>query len=121
MIWKNLILVGFGGMLGSILRYGTGLLIKQDGFPAATLAVNILGSFVIGCVMAMTIKQDSFADWRLFAATGICGGFTTFSAFSWESLQMVQQQRYAAAAFYVSISLIAGIAATFFGYWLIKQ
>lgn len=121
MIWKNLIMVGVGGMLGSILRYATGLLIKHDGFPAATLAVNILGSFVIGCVMALAAKQDNFTDWRLFLATGICGGFTTFSAFSWECQQMLQQQRYATAACYIGTSLIAGIAATFFGYWLIKQ
>ena len=121
MIWKNIILVGFGGMIGSVLRYVTGLLIKHDGFPVATLVVNILGSFVIGCVMAMAVKQANFGDWRLFLATGICGGFTTFSAFSWECLQMIQQQRFMAAAFYISISLIAGIAATFFGYWLIKQ
>lgn len=121
MILKNIILVGFGGMIGSVLRYATGLLIKHDAFPAATLAVNILGSFVIGMVMAMAARQQNFTDWRLFLATGICGGFTTFSAFSWECMQMMQQQRLVAAAFYIGISLVGGIAATFFGYWLIKQ
>jgi len=121
MMFKNIILVGLGGMIGSILRYTIGNAMKNNNFPAATLSVNILGSFVIGAVMALALKQQNFGDWRLFLATGICGGFTTFSAFSWECMQMLQQQRYATVILYISISLIAGIAATFFGYWLLKQ
>lgn len=121
MMFKNIILVGLGGMIGSVLRYIISLTVKHNSFPIATLSVNILGSFVIGAVMALALKQQNFGDWRLFLATGICGGFTTFSAFSWECMQMLQQQRYTTVALYISISLVAGIAAAFFGYWLIKQ
>ena len=121
MMLKNILLVGFGGMLGSICLYTTGMTVKHNSFPAATLSINILGSFVIGAVMALAMKHENFGDWPLFLATGIYGGFTTFSAFTWETLQLLQQQHYGTAIFYISISLVAALAATFFGYWLLKQ
>ena len=120
MIAKDFLLVGLGGMIGSIGRHWASLLIKQNNFPTATLTVNVIGSFIIGAIMALAIKHTNLNDWRVFIATGICGGFTTFSAFSWESLQMLQQQRYGAVVMYISLSLVASIVATFFGYWLAK-
>ena len=121
MITKNILLVAAGGMLGSVCRYLFSILIKHPSFPYATLSVNIIGSFIIGTVMALAAKQTDFGDWRLFLATGICGGFTTFSAFSWECLNMLQHEKYLQAILYVSVSLLAGLTATFIGYWLIKQ
>jgi len=121
MIVKNILLVAIGGMLGSIGRYVCSLLIKHQSFPFATLTVNIAGSFVIGCVMSLAAKHNNFGDWRLFLATGICGGFTTFSAFSWECINMLEQQKYLQAIVYVLVSLLAGFTATLLGYWLIKQ
>lgn len=120
MLLKNIILVGIGGMIGSILRYLASYFIRQESFPYATFTVNILGSFVIGTVMGMAVKQEGFASWRLFLATGICGGFTTFSAFAWENMQMLSQQRYAGFALYTAGSLLIGLAAVTAGYWLTK-
>jgi CrcB protein len=121
MMLKNLLLVGVGGMLGSILRYLASVVFKQQAFPITTLSINVIGSFIIGMVMALAIKQANFADWKLFLATGICGGFTTFSTFSWECLQLLQQQKTAQAFTYIAISLVAGIVAAWFGYWLVKN
>lgn len=89
MIIRQILLVGAGGMMGSILRYLTGHLVKQENFPYATFTVNIVGSLLIGTIMGVAAKQDGFTNWRLFLATGICGGFTTFSAFAWENLQLL--------------------------------
>lgn len=118
---QNILLVALGGMLGSVGRYVCSLLIKHQSFPFATLTVNIVGCFIIGSVMAIASKYNSFGDWRLFLATGICGGFTTFSAFSWECISMLQQEKYLHAIVYVLVSLLAGFTATLSGYWLIKQ
>jgi CrcB protein len=87
---KNLLLVGLGGATGSMLRYAVTLLIGSSIFPYATLFVNIIGSFLIGLVIAFCIKDESIVNnWKLFLATGICGGFTTFSAFSMENMQLL--------------------------------
>ncbi len=120
MILKHFLLVGLGGMAGSVLRYAFSLFIKHNSFPYATLVVNIVGSLVIGVVMGIASKQSHFGDWRLFLATGICGGFTTFSALSWECLQMLQQNRYYTAAFYIVISVLLGLMAVVAGYSLTK-
>ncbi|MDB5191648.1 MAG: crcB-like protein [Segetibacter sp.] len=122
MFIKNLFIVGLGGMLGSMLRYVFYTIIKGNTFPFATLTVNILGSLIIGLVAGVALKNATFNnDWRLFLATGICGGFTTFSAFSLECMEMMQQNRYAATAIYIATSIIAGLAAAVAGVWLSRQ
>ena len=119
---KNLLLVGFGGGLGSILRYVSSLLITTKIFPYATLAVNITGSFIIGIVFALSIKDAAITNnWKLFLATGICGGFTTFSAFSLENMGLLQSGKYGLAFTYIGLSIVLGIAAIFLGYLLIMK
>ena len=118
---KSILLVGFGGMVGSILRYLSSILIKQSQFPIATFSVNIFGSLIIGLVMGWAIKQPESGNWQLFLATGICGGFTTFSAFAWENLQLLNQQRYLHFAIYVGGSIILSIISVAFGYWLTNK
>ncbi len=120
MLFKNILLVGIGGMTGSVLRYLVSLSIKHDSFPYATWIVNITGSLLIGMIMGWAAKQEGFANWRLFLATGVCGGFTTFSAFAWENLQLLQQQRYQAFAVYTGGSLLLGLLAVAAGYWFTK-
>src|SRR4051812_23062272 len=110
---KNILLVGMGGMTGSILRYLVFIVTGAHAFPYATFIVNILGSFIIGLVFGLVLHQTSSFDWRLFLATGICGGFTTFSAFSIECVTMLQQQKYGLAATYIATSIVLGIAAAF--------
>ena len=119
---KNLLLVGFGGAIGSMLRYAATLLLNSKYFPYATLAVNIIGSFIIGLVFAISIKNENFLNnWKLFLATGICGGFTTFAAFSLETMELLQREKIGMAVTYIGLSIVLGIAAAFFGYQLIRE
>jgi CrcB protein len=116
---KNLLLVGLGGGIGSMLRYAAALLIGSKYFPYATFAVNIIGCFVIGIVFALSMKDEaSLNSWKLFIATGICGGFTTFSAFSLENMGLLQNGKIGLAFIYITLSIVLGIAATFLGYQL---
>ncbi len=118
---KNIILVGLGGAAGSMLRYAFSVWFKHASFPLATFLVNIIGSFVIGLVFAYALRSESFAiNWRLFLAAGICGGFTTFSAFSLESMSLLQQQRIGMFFLYVFGSVMLGLAAAWLGYSLMK-
>jgi CrcB protein len=119
---KNILLVGLGGGIGSILRYAAAILINTKKFPYATLSVNIIGSFMIGLVLAFSMRDQNFANnWKLFLATGMCGGFTTFSAFSIENMQLLQSGKTGMAFLYIALSVVLGIAATFAGYQLFKN
>ncbi len=110
-------LVGLGGAVGSMLRYGAYLVIRTTTFPLSTLLINISGSLLIGIVFGMNIKSPGITEnWRVFLATGICGGFTTFSAFSLENLQLLHNEKYVLFALYVILSLLLGLAAAFCGY-----
>ena len=100
---KEFLLVGAGGALGSMLRYAGNLLYNNKSFPATTFLINIIGSFVIGIVIGYSIKNNSSVNWKLFLATGICGGFTTFSAFSFENLSLLQEGK-----IFISLLYIAG-------------
>jgi fluoride exporter len=121
MMLKNLLIVGAGGMLGSMLRYWCSLVIRSVQFPLATFIVNIAGAFAIGVIMGVWMRSSGATEnWRLFLATGLCGGFTTFSAFSLECIQLIEQQRYFVVAVYVTLSILLGLAATFAGIQLTK-
>jgi len=116
---NNFLLVGLGGAVGSMLRYGVTLLAGQKPFPVGTLLVNIIGSFVIGLLLALSLKGGHFSNnTKLFMATGVCGGFTTFSAFSGENIQLLQQGKYWLSLVYIVASITAGIIAAFAGYKL---
>lgn len=113
-------MIGLGGALGTMLRFGTSLLIGFKSYPLATLLVNIAGSFIIGLVMAYSLKSESFAlNGRLFLATGFCGGFTTFSAFSLENLLLLQNGKLGLFVLYAVGSLVLGIAAVWAGFKII--
>ena len=119
---KNLLLVGLGGFLGSTMRYTVWYYFRSVNFPTATLIVNILGSLIIGIVIGISIKDVHFSqNWKLFLSTGICGGFTTFSAFSIENFQMLQAGKYILALLYISSSIIFGIAAAWIGFKLMTN
>lgn len=119
---KNLLLVGLGGSIGSMARYAASLLIRSKSFPFATLSVNVIGSFIIGLVFALSIKEAALSNnWKLFLATGICGGFTTFSAFSVENMELLQNGKNGMALTYIMLSIVLGILATFLGYQLILK
>ena len=121
-MFKSFLLVGLGGCIGSMLRYATWHFSRSTNFPAATLLVNIAGSLAIGIVIGLSIKDVNFSPgWKLFLATGICGGFTTFSAFSIENLQMLQNGKYLLSLLYICSSIIVGIAAAWLGFKLVTN
>jgi fluoride exporter len=104
------LLVIIGGGAGAWLRFVSGRLIGFAGFPFATLAVNIIGSFAMGLLAGWMSRQGSAAEgWRLLLGVGALGGFTTFSAFSLEIVTMAQRGALASAALYAGLSLAGGI------------
>ncbi|MBX3702175.1 MAG: fluoride efflux transporter CrcB [Steroidobacteraceae bacterium] len=120
---KAMILVGFGGLIGSVARYKVGgwvlHLTTLEKFPWSTFAVNVAGCFVAGILAALVEKHDFFtADTRLFLFTGLLGGFTTFSAFGMDALYLVRRGELLTAASYAGLSVIVGIAAVWLGFRL---
>jgi CrcB protein len=116
---KQLLLVGLGGGIGSMLRFLTSVLTAKAGsfsFPVATFVVNVLGCLLIGILIGLSLKYHWVdANVKVLLITGFCGGFTTFSAFSLENLQMYQAGNYISLILYVSASLIIGFAAVWAG------
>ena len=119
-----MMIVGIGSFLGGALRYVISMTMKNlcgAGFPWGTLSVNLLGCLVFGLLFALFNKYGTTSHpWCLLLTTGICGGFTTFSTFANESIQMLQNGHWGAFITYISISLIAGICLTALGYWVVK-
>ena len=115
--------VGLGGFAGSVLRYLAGRLPLQspEGFPYATLIINVLGSFAIGLIAAVAAKHaDIDPRLVLFLRVGLCGGFTTFSTFSSETFSLLRAGSYGGAAAYVLLSVLLGVLAVFLAHALVK-
>jgi fluoride exporter len=119
-MFKNVLIIGAGGFIGSVARYFVSRLNLTVSFlaiPVGTLLVNVLGSFVIGVLTGMAGKSDLLTDeWRLFLMVGICGGFTTFSTFTSENLMLLHNGQIGSLFLYTSLSLILGFAAVYLGY-----
>ena len=116
--------VAAGGAIGSLVRFWlTGVMTDLTGprFPWGTLLINALGSFVIGLVAGITLIPARVAvhpDLRIFLMTGICGGFTTFSAFSLQTLELMQGGEVVAAMGYAAGSVVLCVIATYGGWML---
>jgi CrcB protein len=114
-----LIWIAFGGAAGSVLRYVLGGAVQRGAalsFPAGTLAVNVAGCFVIGILTQHFMNMQSAPPAvRAALVTGFCGGFTTFSAFSIETVALIQGGEYAKAATYVAMSIALSVGATMSG------
>jgi fluoride exporter len=120
---KILLAIGTGSFIGGVLRYLLSQFIQGrvvQAFPLGTLVVNILGCLLIGLVFGFSERGQVSAEWRLFLATGILGGFTTFSAFSYETLTLFRDGQLFYAMAYISASVLLGIAATYAGFALVK-
>ncbi len=118
---KNFLIVGLGGGLGAMLRFFIAAIWRTGNFPYHTLFINIMGSLIIGIVFGLGIKNEHFSEqMKLFLATGICGGFTTFSAFSLENMLMLKSGNYLLASIYIIASVAACIIAVFAGYKIIN-
>ncbi len=121
---KIILLVGTGGFVGSISRYLVSQLMQkvfETTFPLGTLVVNIVGSFLIGVIYALSERSEILsAEWRVFLAVGFCGGFTTFSSFAYENFAMVNIQQFLFSALYIGLSLILGLLAVYLGVQLFR-
>ncbi len=118
---KNILLVAIGSAVGGALRYAVSLLMRWSGigFPWGTFAVNLAGCLLIGCLAGVFSRYTS-QPLNLLLTVGLCGGFTTFSTFSRESLTLLQSGQWWTLAAYVLLSIILGIALTAIGYALAK-
>lgn len=115
--------VGAGGFIGAVLRYVIGLIPLREGgaFPVKTFLINILGSFVIGMIAALALKNDTCNPRTvLFLKVGICGGFTTFSSFALETGDLVREGNARVALLYAVLSVATGVIAVFAGQKLIR-
>ena len=118
----HIILVFTGGGLGALGRWGFGLISARllgNAWPWGTFGVNVIGCFVMGLVMGHLMKTGAMSpsndNWRLFLATGILGGFTTFSAFSLETAKMIEADHWQSAGLYTLASVTLSVAAVFAG------
>lgn len=121
-MWRNILLVGAGSFVGGALRYAVSLLLKYSGgFPWATFAVNLLGCLAIGLLWGLFSRYSNLSQQLvLFLSVGFCGGFTTFSTFSKESLQLIQSSNWMCLAFYLAGSILLGLLLVAAGYHIAK-
>lgn len=121
---RSLFFVGIGGGLGSMLRYGISLFVGRNipiVFPLGTFLVNCSGCFLIGVFYAFASRYSWFSEeWRLLLITGICGGYTTFSTFSYDSFYLLKSGAYISFLIYVFGTLIIGMLATLAGLAMFK-
>lgn len=120
---RSILLVGMGSFIGGAARFLVQLWAQGRwglAFPWGTLSVNITGCFLIGLIFAYSLKGQVSQDWRLFLVTGICGGYTTFSAFSMETITLLRTGEWLSAGGYISASVILGLLSTFAGILLVR-
>jgi CrcB protein len=119
----KLLLIALGGALGTLARFGTSLLLTQwiqrHHYPYATLAVNLLGCFGIGLVHGLFLGRWNVSETARFAIiVGFLGGYTTFSAFAWESTVLLREANYNRAFAHLALNNFAGLALVLAGYAL---
>ena len=119
----NAAVVGSGGFIGALARYGlSGLVHRQvpfATFPYGTMAVNLIGCFAIGVVAGLAESRQLFGpEFRTFALIGILGGFTTFSTFGYETFAMFRDAEYLRVAANIGVHVILGLALVWLGYAL---
>lgn len=121
----NYLLVFFGGGLGAAFRYAVNLWCARPfgtGFPYSTFIINITGSLIMGLIAGyLALKGEASHSWRLFAMTGILGGYTTFSAFSLDAVMLYERGEMGLALAYVLGSVLLAIAGLFAGLALMRH
>jgi CrcB protein len=117
--WAMLGWIALGGAAGSVSR-GLIAMALPSRFPWATLLINVAGSMLIGWLMARVggLEPEPAARWRAVLVTGFCGGFTTFSTFSWQTFEQLQKGEWSAAVANVALSLVLCLAGTWLGFRL---
>ena len=122
---KLILAIGTGSFIGGVSRYLIGRFVQQHvwtAFPFGTLVVNLSGCFLIGLFYGLSDRGSlTGVEWKMFLTVGFCGGFTTFSTFSYESYNLIRDEQYLFLSLYIGISVIIGIMATFAGIILIRS
>lgn len=117
-------LVFAGAGIGGALRHGVNIWSARllgTGFPWGTLTVNVAGSLIMGLIAGWFVFKDDPGHMRLFLATGIMGGFTTFSAFSLDAVLLIERHQWGLAALYVGVSVAGSILGLIVGLWAMRQ
>jgi len=121
---KEILLIGFGGFIGSVARFYVSKLNLAVDFlsiPIGTLTVNILGSFLLGILTGIAEKSILMnLELRLFLMIGLCGGFTTFSTFTGENMVLMRNGQFLAVLLYSGVSIFFGFLAIYLGYIITK-
>ena len=121
---RPLLFVGIGGGIGSMFRYLISVFVGRHVpivFPFGTFLVNCSGCFLIGMFYSLATKYTGFnPEWRLFLITGVCGGYTTFSTYSYDGLVLLRQGSNLSFLLYVIGSVVLGLLATFAGAAIFK-
>ena len=121
---RTILIVGTGGFIGSVMRYLVQFYVEKgmsSTFPMGTLIANVAGSFIIGMVFALAEKGNLMSsEWRIFLTVGICGGFTTFSAFAYNNFTMIKEHSYGQLLFNLGGNIFLGILAVYLGIVLIR-
>ncbi len=119
---KEIILVGSGGFIGSVFRYflsKINLTINYLSIPWGTLLINAMGSLFIGLLLGFADHGNHLSfEWKMFLMVGVCGGFTTFSTFSSENLNLLQNGQFVNLILYTFLTLFFSFLFVFFGYGL---
>lgn len=122
---RIVLLVGIGSFIGGVCRYYSQQIITKffpSSLPYGTLSVNVAGCLVIGFIYGFADRGNLLTpEWRLFLATGFCGGFTTFSTFSYESINLIRDGEFLYLSLYVVLSVILCLASTYLGMVIIKS
>ena len=122
---NKVVLVGLGGAIGSILRYGVGALVGRtkagSTFPLETLIINVVGCLVIGLLAGLSETRGVFtAPTRAFLFVGLLGGFTTFSTFGYETFQLLREAQWTAVTLSVGLQVVLGIGGVWAGHVLAR-
>ena len=120
-----LLYVALGSAIGGVSRYLLGGLVQRmldTTFPAGTLLVNVTGSFLLGAIIRYALETPSLTpEVRAFLTIGFCGGYTTFSTFSYETMALLEDGEWARAGVYITASVVLSLIATFLGFALARQ
>ena len=123
--YRAVLAVAIGGAAGSLARYGMNIFVQNQvsgEFPAGTLIVNVSGSILLGFLMRFALDTTSLSpEVRLLLTTGFCGGYTTFSTFSYDTLLLLQRAAYARASLYVLGNVVLSISGAALGFEVARR
>jgi CrcB protein len=121
MLWY----IAAGSAIGGMSRYLVGGLVQRmldTTFPAGTLLINVTGSFLLGAILRYGVETPTLTpEFRAFLTLGVCGGYTTFSTFSYETVALLEDGEWGRAALYIGLSVLLSLAAAFLGFALARQ